>query len=154
MKKLLEVKKQIGTLSKNSSNPFFKSKYLELSDLLECVEPLLQEAGILLLQPIVDRTVSTELWDVEAGMIVARSTMSIPENITDPQKMGSCITYLRRYTLKSLLAIAEQDDDGNTAKKSKPLATKETLEKAKAKGATIETVKKHYKVSKQQELEY
>ena len=41
--------------------------------------------------------------------------MPIPENITDPQKLGSCITYFRRYTLKSLLAIAETDDDGNFA---------------------------------------
>ena len=154
MKKLLEVKKQIGTLSKNSKNPFFKSKYLELSDLLEAVEPLLQDAGILLLQPIIDNNVTTELWDVETDKLITYSTMIIPASITDPQKIGSAVTYLRRYTLKSLLAVAENDDDGNTAKKSKPLATKEVLEKAKAKGATIETVKNYYKVSKEQELEY
>ena len=48
---------------------------------------------------------------------LAHSFITIPENITDPQKLGSAITYFRRYTLKSLLAIAEEDDDGNRAAK-------------------------------------
>jgi len=39
MKKILAVKKEIGTLSKNSKNPFFKSAYLDLNDLLNAVEP-------------------------------------------------------------------------------------------------------------------
>ena len=115
MKKLLEVKKQIGNLKKNSKNPFFKSAYLDLNDLLNAVEPLLLEEGLILLQPIELGVVSSVLYDAETGTEVCSSRMIIPENITDPQKLGSCITYFRRYTLKSLLAIAETDDDGNLA---------------------------------------
>ena len=33
----------------------------------------------------------------------------------DPQKMGSAITYLRRYTLQSLLGLQAADDDANMA---------------------------------------
>jgi hypothetical protein len=55
----------------------------------------------------------------------------IPESLTDPQKLGSCITYFRRYTLKSLLAIAEVDDDGNRAAKPTP---KQKLDDDKLKG--------------------
>jgi len=40
----------------------------------------------------------------------------------DPQKHGSEITYYRRYTLQSLLAMQADDDDGNAASKRTPPA--------------------------------
>ena len=130
MKKLLEVKKQIGNLKKNSKNPFFKSAYLDLNDLLNAVEPLLHEQGLILLQPIRNNCVSSILVDAESGETLMQSSMPIPENITDPQKLGSCITYFRRYTLKSLLAIAETDDDGNLAATKPKLTAEQRLNKA------------------------
>lgn len=33
----------------------------------------------------------------------------------DPQSYGSCLTYLRRYSLQSLVSICPEDDDGNIA---------------------------------------
>ena len=120
MKRILEVKKQIGNLSKNSKNPFFKSAYLDLNDLLNAVEPLLQEQGLVLLQPIEGSKVCSVIYDAETNKNLAQSFVNIPESITDPQKIGSCITYFRRYTLKSLLAIAEKDDDGNHASAPTP----------------------------------
>ena len=83
MKKLLEVKKQIGTLSKNIKNPFFKSKYLDLTSLLEAVEPVLIENGIILLQPLSEGRVVTLLIDADDGSTIVESEISIPENITD-----------------------------------------------------------------------
>jgi len=130
MKKLLEVKKQIGNLKKNSKNPFFKSAYLDLNDLLNAVEPLLHEQGLILLQPIELGVVSSVLYDAETGVEVCSSRMIIPDNITDPQKLGSCITYFRRYTLKSLLAIAETDDDANLAAVKPKLTAEQRLNKA------------------------
>ena len=58
---------------------------------------------------------------VTESNIVASSFLTIPQSLTDPQKIGSCITYFRRYTLKSLLAISEVDDDGNLAAKPAPV---------------------------------
>lgn len=120
MKKLLEVKKQIGTLSKKSTNPFFKSKYLDLRTLLENVEPILEEQGLLLLQPIQNGLVQSVIIDSESGEVLVDSCLPLPD-IKDPQKLGMAITYFRRYTLTSLLAISEKDDDGNEA--SKPEST-------------------------------
>jgi len=114
MKKLLEVKKQIGVLAKNAKNPFFKSQYLDLHDLLTAVEPLLHEQGLILLQPIKDNKVCSCIYDSETSTMLIDSSIDLP-NITDPQKLGSAITYFRRYTLKSLLSISEVDDDGNLA---------------------------------------
>jgi hypothetical protein len=43
----------------------------------------------------------------------------------DPQSVGSCITYLRRYSLQSMVGIAPEDDDGNAASgQVKPPANK------------------------------
>jgi hypothetical protein len=116
MKKLLEVKKQIGVLAKNAKNPFYKSQYLDLHDLLTAVEPLLHEQGLILLQPIKDNKVYSCIYDTENSIMLIDSSIDLPD-ISDPQKLGSAITYFRRYTLKSLLSISEVDDDGNLASK-------------------------------------
>ena len=146
--KLLAVKKEIGTLTKNSKNPFFKSQYLDLNAILLEVDPICQENGIILLQPLISGCVYTQLIDSENGSLIAQSNLTIPENITDPQKIGACITYFRRYTLKSLFGIAEQDDDGTLASKpEKPVVTESSIDKAIEKGLTMDDIKKHYKVT-------
>lgn len=118
MKRILKVQQEIGKLSKNSSNPFFKSQYLDLNDLIEQVKPILNSNGLILLQPITEGNVISQIVDAENGNVITESSLALP-NESNPQKMGSCITYFRRYTLKSLLAIAETDDDGNLAAKPK-----------------------------------
>ena len=113
LSKISEVKSEIGTLSKNASNPFFKSKYLDLGEILSNLEPILQKHKLLLLQPVLDNSVYTEIHDLESGEII-KSAIPLP-NIQDPQKIGSAITYYRRYSLQSLLALQTDDDDGNKA---------------------------------------
>ena len=117
--KLLRVKSEIGKLTKKADNPFFKSKYLDLSDLLEAVEPVLEKHGLVLLQPIQEGKVFTIITDSETTESVT-SYLDLPIN-NNPQQMGSAVTYYRRYTLQSLLSLQAVDDDGNTA--SKPKAT-------------------------------
>lgn len=119
MKRILNIQQEIGTLSKNAKNPFFKSQYLDLNDLLTHVTPLLTKEGLILMQPIIDNVVTTQIIDSKNGLVLASSGMKLPE-IVDPQKIGSAITYFRRYTLKSLLAISEKDDDGNLASTPPP----------------------------------
>lgn len=110
---LAKVKKEVGTLSKTETNPFFKSKYFDINSLIQQVEPLLEKNGLLLLQPILNGVVTSEIWHVETSDKVS-SEISLG-NITDPQKLGSAITYYRRYTLQSLLGLQAEDDDGNKA---------------------------------------
>ncbi len=122
-KKLFEAKKEIGKISKDSKNPFFKSKYFDVNSLLEHVEPILQKNGLLILQPITNNKVTTEIIDVDGQdgeVCIVSSEIQLP-NITDPQKLGSAITYYRRYTLQSLLGLQADDDDGNLASKPAPI---------------------------------
>ena len=121
-KKLFEAKKEIGTITKDAKNPFFKSNYLSLNGLIDAVEEVLVNNDLVLLQPIKDNLVLTQIIDVESSEMV-ESGMTLP-NIQDPQKLGSAITYYRRYTLQSLLGLQAEDDDGNSA-------TKQTKEERK-----------------------
>ena len=136
--KLLKVSKDIQPISKDSTNPFFKSKYFDVNKLIEVVRPILSENGLILLQPIKDGKQYSIIADSESGEFI-ESSLSLP-NIQDAQKLGSAITYFRRYTLQSLLGLQAEDDDGNTAKKQsdkeiedsrKPSLTIEQFEKAK-----------------------
>ena len=158
--KLSAVKKEIGAISKDSTNPFFKSKYFDINGLLKHVEPLLDKNGLLLLQPIIKGEVFSEIIDVENGDSVT-SSMLLP-NIQDPQKVGSAVTYYRRYTLQSLLGLQAEDDDANAASKAtKPKADKKWVNKgdkiwnaAIDKGVKIDELLKHYAISKDNQAAY
>lgn len=116
--KLFSLKEKVGKISKDSKNPFFKSKYFDINALLENIEPLCHDNKLLLLQPILNNKVCTKLVDIESGEEVS-SEIELP-NLTDPQKLGSAITYYRRYTLQSLLGIQAEDDDANKASAPTP----------------------------------
>ena len=118
-KKLLEFQKEVGAIAKDSKNPFFKSKYFDINKLIEVVKPVLSKHGLILLQPIKDNNVYSQIVDSVNGDII-ESCLELP-NLTDPQKIGSAISYYRRYTLSSLLGLQAEDEDGNGLKaKPKP----------------------------------
>jgi hypothetical protein len=101
-------------LKKDGKNPHFNKTYVTLSNALTNITPLLNAVGLVLLQPVIDGVVKTVITDVESGEII-ESSIPLPSGL-DAQKTGSAITYFRRYTLCSLLAIAfDEDDDGNVA---------------------------------------
>ena len=158
--KLLEAKKQIGKVSKNAKNPHFKSNYTDINALIEAVEPVLLENGLLLLQPVINGKVITRIVDIEDGKVI-ESIMDLPA-LTNPQQMGSAITYYRRYTLQSLLSLQAEDDDANKASQTQP--TKKPTLSDKAFSSAIERMingevelyaklKDSYTLTPQQELE-
>tara|TARA_R110000803_G_scaffold80080_1_gene145821 strand:+ start:962 stop:1474 length:513 start_codon:yes stop_codon:yes gene_type:complete len=161
--KLAAVKKEIGAISKDSTNPFFKSKYFDINGLLKHVEPLLDKNGLLLLQPIVDGLVYSQIIDIETGDKV-ESSLSLPQ-ISDPQKIGSCVSYYRRYTLQSLICLQSIDDDANIASKAtkaspspkeKAWVNKQdnVWNRAVDKGVKIDELLKHYSLSKENQALY
>lgn len=122
-KKLFEAKKEIGKISKDNTNPFYNSKYFDINKLLEHVEPILQEKGLFVLQPIIDSFVVTQIINSEDGEMIT-SSLEIKE--TAPQKKGIEITYYRRYTLSSLLGLQAEDDDANGTVKETTQTKEET----------------------------
>ena len=139
--KLFAIQQSIGKISKDATNPFYKSKYFDINSLLNHLHPLLIENKLILLQPIEDNSVCSVLIDVETGERMV-SSLKLP-TIEDPQKIGSCITYYRRYTLQSLLALQAEDDDANLAsKKEAPEEQPKEWISDKITGVYIERIKK------------
>tara|TARA_R110000796_G_scaffold40572_1_gene100399 strand:+ start:1116 stop:1643 length:528 start_codon:yes stop_codon:yes gene_type:complete len=109
--KLFKLQQEIGTISKDANNPFYKSKYFDINSLIKQLQPLLKKNRLLLLQPIEEDMVYSKLICVDgSGGVI--SALKLPD-INDPQKLGSAITYYRRYTLASLLGLQSVDDDAN-----------------------------------------
>ncbi len=151
--KLADAKAEIGAISKDSTNPFFKSKYFDINNLLAHVEPILYKHGLVCLQPIIEENVVTQIIDVNSEQIID-SVIPLTEE-RDPQKLGSQISYFRRYSLSSLLAIQAEDDDGNSAKpkpQQKPelkLGTEvfDKVNKYISEGGKLSEVEKKYTIS-------
>ena len=124
--KLLELQNRVGAISKDSKNPFLKSNYFDINKIIETLKPLLEELGLLIMQPIIFKDgkniLRTEVIfqsdsDVQLGIV--HSEIALPDNL-EPQKMGSAITYYRRYSLQSLLFLQAEDDDGTNTKAKTP----------------------------------
>jgi hypothetical protein len=128
--KLHAAKQKIGKVVKNANNPHFKKSYADINAILETVEPILLEHGLLLLQPILDGYVNTMIIDIDNGDSVS-SSLRLPE-VLDPQKLIGATTYYRRASLQSLMSLQSIDDDGNeisaTIKNTKPTITQERFE--------------------------
>jgi hypothetical protein len=156
--KLHCAKQSMGKVIKNATNPHFKRSYADINSIIETVEPILMDCGLILMQPVKDDKVYTIIIDIENGDRF-ESYMTLPP-ITDAQKLGSAVTYFRRYTLVSLLSLQAVDDDGETASKApkaKPTLDGERWDKAlnavKSGKFTPEQIKEMYNLTKEQEAQ-
>lgn len=113
---LRSFQSNIGKIKKSSANPFFKSKYASLSDILDVIGQPLNDAGLVLTQLPDEDKLTTLLVDSESGEFIQSSyTMPVAKQ-NDPQALGSSITYARRYAIGAILVLnIDDDDDGNAA---------------------------------------
>lgn len=122
---LVSFHKEVGKVKKSETNPFFKSKYADLSSILDVIETPLNSAGLSFVQfPIGEHELMTMLMHTSGEWIKGSYKMTPTKN--DPQGAGSVITYQRRYALGAILGLnIDIDDDGNKASKeiTKKLST-------------------------------
>lgn len=119
-KALAKFHASMGKVSKSANNPFFKSKYAPLPEILEAISEPLQGAGLTFSQFPDGDSLTTILIHVESGEFLEASYSIHPVKF-DPQAVGSAITYARRYALGSILALnIDEDDDGNKASQPTP----------------------------------
>lgn len=168
-KALLEAQMEMGNAKKDSTNPFFKSKYADLNAIREACIPILNNKNIVVLQPMVvleGKNYIKTLLLHDSGETMDSLTEIIYSKQNDAQAQGSGITYARRYGLQSLVNIGADDDDGNKAsvsapakkaapkKQSKPALTKAIYDKVIfGSKEEIEAAVKVYEMSKNSELE-
>lgn len=112
--------KAIGKMEaayKDSTNPAFKSKYADLSSIMDACKPALEENGIAVLQPPTNDAEGVHIATIllhNSGQWIASKLTLMPKD-GSPQATGSAITYGRRYGLSGILGMTADDDDGNAA---------------------------------------
>lgn len=122
---------ELPTVDLDSSNPHFKSKFASLSNITKKVIPVLTKHGF-------SYTVGSYM---DNGVLVIQAHLlhesgesrdfQFPITETQPQKIGSAITYAKRYAIQALTGVvADEDDDGNAASQQPPAALSKAKERA------------------------
>lgn len=129
-KKLLQFQEQNVKVEKDGVNPHFKSDYTTLNEVLDKVRGPLNKLKVVIIQSPEATGLRTTLLDTEDDTKV-ESFLPFVETAT-AQKLGSNLSYNRRYSLITLLGLESSDDDGEVASKPvvKPV-TKLTVPAAK-----------------------
>jgi len=114
-KALVKFHSVMGKVSKDAANPFFKNKYASLSNIIEAVTKPLNDNGLSIVQMPCNEGLTTMLIH-ESGEWISSTSSTPVKDSTDPQKLGSAITYARRYALGAILSLnIDEDDDGQKA---------------------------------------
>ena len=120
-KAFVEAQKEFAPALKTSTNPHFRSKYVDLSGCVEAVLDALNNHGFALIQKThdCDNGVKVEtIFMYESGGQISGGVISVPADKQNAQGYGSALTYARRYSLMAACGIAPEDDDGNAATKA------------------------------------
>jgi hypothetical protein len=166
-KALITFHVKVDTIKKDAKNPFFKSSYASLTNILDGINDALIESGLCVAQfPEGDYGLETILMHESGEWIQANYTMKPVKD--DPQNRGSAITYARRYAIAAILSLnIDEDDDGNAASQPKTNISQyentekvwlntgtPEFEKALAYmkgGGSIQAIKTKYKIRKEVE---
>lgn len=120
---LAKAQAKIKHASKDATNPHFGRKYADLASVAEACKSALTEQGICVIQdPYTDGAqvaCVTVLGHSSGEVYESRPLVMTPADLK-PQTVGSCVTYLRRYQLASVVGVAPDDDDGNAAQGGGP----------------------------------
>jgi hypothetical protein len=103
---------------KGKVNPAFRSKYADLSSVIDAIKPHLAEHGLWFMQRThpVDGGVGVETIIYHAsGQSISGGILRLPAAKQDAQGYGSALTYCRRYSLMAAFGVPAEDDDGNAA---------------------------------------
>lgn len=139
-KALSKVQSEIRGYKEDSENPFFKSKYGDLTSVWAACRKPLTGAGLSVVQTLSGNedgsvVIVTTLMHTSGEWI--RGSLPVKPVKTDPQALGSAITYGRRYSLAAIVGIAPEDDDAESAmsRKEQPAQKRERKQSAAKKKA-------------------
>jgi|TARA_R100001443_G_C3346498_1_gene175744 hypothetical protein len=137
-KALADAQRHLGRADKDGKNPHYRSRYATLTSVIEAVRPVFAVHGLSIQQHphYADGIVSlTTILGHSSGQW-SRSVASVPIGKKgDSHALGSCISYLRRYSLAAVACLVQDDDDGNAAAKQQ--ATRRALPSTQAAAARI-----------------
>lgn len=122
---LAKAQGEIAPAPKEKTNPHFKNRYADLSNIMDVARGPLAKNGLSLIQPLSTNfehgtvIITTRLMHA-SGQWLEDDLEMVPKDMS-PQAVGSVITYGRRYATASILSIvSEEDDDGHAAQAPQP----------------------------------
>lgn len=132
---LAKAQAEMANAKLDAINPHFRSKYATLASVRDAVIPALAKNGIACTQTMIAEPGMTVLrTSLMKGDEAIHSDFPIMVDLSNPQKVGSYLTYARRYSLAAIGCIsADEDDDGNAATPQKGSATATTAAPAQMK---------------------
>jgi hypothetical protein len=116
---LVAAQSEFSAVPKGSVNPFFKSKYAALPEVVATAGPVLAKHGLAISQHITYDDAGNDCLMTyllhKSGQYLAYS-MKLHIVKGDPQSQLSAVTYARRGSYMACLGlVADVDDDGNLA---------------------------------------
>lgn len=117
-KALHQAQGQLAGVKRDSVNPHFKNRYASLENVIEAAKGPLQANGLAFTQApgrLIDGAVEVTTMLMHTSGQWMRSTLHVPLAKTDPQGVGSAITYGSRYSLMAALGLPPVDDDAEAA---------------------------------------
>jgi hypothetical protein len=131
---LVKAQQEINHVVQDGNNPFFKSDYATLKEVIDSVKKPLNDNGILLQQVShdCDNGVCVETVFYGHGGSMSTGRVTIPASKQDPQAYGSALSYAKRYSLLMACGVAtmKEDDDAEAAMRRNKPATKVVSKKA------------------------
>jgi hypothetical protein len=113
---LVKFQASVSKVAKEANNPFFKSKYASLANILDTIQKPLSECGLAISQFPDGNALTTIILHADSGEWMESSYVMPVAKQNDPQAMGSAITYARRQSIGSILNLnIDDDDDGEKA---------------------------------------
>ena len=111
-KSLAALQQEVGAIGKDSKG--YGYTYASLDNIVEVITPLLKKHGLGFTQPLDGNSIKTILFHTKSGESI-ESTLEIPQGVelkgmNQFQVLGSAITYLRRYSLASVLGLVTDED--------------------------------------------
>jgi len=131
---LAKAQGEMAAAKKDSTNPFYHSRYADLAQIVEAIRKPLSDNGLAisqLIQPDAEAAVVETILMHQSGEWLS-SIIQLKPVKTDPQGIGSALTYARRYALGAIVGLATEEDDdaesamGRDGSKSRPKEPKPT----------------------------
>jgi hypothetical protein len=121
---LLMAQRALKPAAKDAENPFFNSRYADLGACMDAVKEAYNAENICIIQRPLDTDGSTICIETillhTTGEYIS-GILRLKPTKADPQGLGSCLTYARRYALGAITGlVTEEDDDGNAASAAPP----------------------------------
>ena len=112
-KALIEFRKDVKQPMKDADNPYFKSKYVPLENVVEAIDEVAPSKGLAFTQWALNdeqgRVGVATLLLHDSGEFIEYDPVFMNADKNTPQGAGSLITYLKRYTLSAIFGITSDE---------------------------------------------